>query len=266
MGQEQLERKFAAIGARLACVPAVGRWERPVALNVRRGPRGEYFELRVSPGAASSFEVISLEPVRRHLLLLERDGENKHKFLCGHDERHWFVAAIPEAARGVTSVRTAFDALQPPEVGELWSSRSARPGERYKRQNAVFVRQGEWFFVPRPELQVPGSLVLHQEPLSRGRGSKPHLVQYCHRTGGSLVYVCPTHPAGVTESEWRRLVRLDRRARGLGWQAMRREAQVFARGRVRHADHATIQLDVWHRVYMNTENQAEARSHVVFLD
>jgi len=36
------------------------------------------------------------------------------KFLCGHDERHWFVAAVP--GRGVSNVRTAMEALKPAAV------------------------------------------------------------------------------------------------------------------------------------------------------
>jgi hypothetical protein len=30
----------------------------------------------------------------RHLLLMARSW-TKDKFLCGHDERHWFVCAVP---------------------------------------------------------------------------------------------------------------------------------------------------------------------------
>ena len=36
---------------------------------------------------------------------------------------------------------------------------------------------------------------------------------------------------------------------------MKRNPEVYARGAVRHPDHAVIVLPVWHRVYMNTENQ-----------
>lgn len=266
MDEALLKRKFEAIGARLAFAAAPGRWAKPVTLDVRRGARGEYFEIRVRPDAAPVFEVISVDPALRHLLLLERDGEKKHKYLCGHDERHWFTAAIPEAARGVTSVRTAFEALQPPAVAELWSSRQSRRGERHQRHNGAFIRQGEWFFVPQPDFQVPEALVLRQEPLSRGSGSKPHRMEFCYRVGGGLVYVCTAHPAGLSESEYRNLIRLDRTNRNLGWRMMRRDALVYARGRIRHADHATIRLEGWHRVYINTEHQAEARSHVVFLD
>jgi hypothetical protein len=52
----------------------------------------------------------------------------------------------------------------------------------------------------------------------------------------------------------------------LRWTQMRRNPEVFARGRVRHPDHKTIHLDDWHRVVMNTENQATSMSHLMFLD
>jgi hypothetical protein len=40
-------------------------------------------------------------------------GGEKNTFLCGHDEKHWFVAAVPEAARGVNGVATAKAAPRP---------------------------------------------------------------------------------------------------------------------------------------------------------
>lgn len=47
---------------------------------------------------------------------------------------------------------------------------------------------------------------------------------------------------------------------------MVRGAAVYGKGTVRHPDHATITLRGWHRVLMNTENQAQAMRHVAFLD
>jgi hypothetical protein len=47
---------------------------------------------------------------------------------------------------------------------------------------------------------------------------------------------------------------------------MTRDADVYATGAVRHPDHATIRLDGWHRVVMNTEQRARAMRNVVFLD
>ena len=47
---------------------------------------------------------------------------------------------------------------------------------------------------------------------------------------------------------------------------MQRDMVVYVRGRISHSDHATIRLDKWHRVEMNTENQSLAMAHVAFLD
>ena len=50
------------------------------------------------------------------------------------------------------------------------------------------------------------------------------------------------------------------------FRSVARIAEVFAKGAVRHPDHATIVLRDWHRVLMNTEHQAAAMQHVAFLD
>ena len=44
------------------------------------------------------------------------------------------------------------------------------------------------------------------------------------------------------------------------------DPEVYVRGTVKHRDHATIRLDGWHRVELNTETQAAAMSRVAFLD
>jgi hypothetical protein len=44
---------------------------------------------------------------------------------------------------------------------------------------------------------------------------------------------------------------------------MQRNPLVFARGKVRHSDHATITLPFWHRVVMSDE---QSMPNVVFLD
>jgi hypothetical protein len=104
-----LDRHFGLIGARVR-VAAAGR-PGAVAIDIRRDGRAEYFELRLPRRASAA--VLNRDKADRHLLLqVSVDGE-KSRFLCGHDERHWFVAAIPEAASGVVNVRTAKHALQP---------------------------------------------------------------------------------------------------------------------------------------------------------
>jgi len=269
-----IESKFAAMGARLKMreLPSPrwgfsGRNVQDYAMDIRRDDRGEFFELRV-PGALRDvleLTVLQAEPKQRHLLLLVR----KHiaqpqldRFLCGHDEREWFVAAVPG---GASSVRQAMDALQPADVREALARHHVSSRKRYERKNRAFRRQGEWFFVPEPALTVDGKFVLRNEPLRRVSG-KPHLVEQLFRTGGETVHVCSRHPNGITEKEYREVLRTNRHATGWGWQVMRRNPGVYVRGTIRHADHDTITLPFWHKVVMNTETQSRTMANVAFLD
>jgi hypothetical protein len=181
MGTEILERRFAAIGAR---VKVAGNGCGTPRIDVRADRRGEFFEVRfVGRGHAVDLEVVDIERAEQRLLLMARDGEEKSKYLCGHDERHWFVAAVPESARGVTGVHAAKSALQQALVRH--TVERVRPKHSFRRRNAAYVRQGEWFFVPFPGLDPPLTRVLFDEPLSRGRG-KAHVMQFAHRRGGEV--------------------------------------------------------------------------------
>jgi hypothetical protein len=258
METEALHRRFAAIGAR---VKIAGDRRGSPQIDVRSDRRGEFFEVRfVGRGHAVDLEVVDVKRAERHLLLLTRDDEGKSKFLCGHDERHWFVAAVPETARGVTGVQTAKAALQPSLVRD--AIERVRPKHAFRRRNPAYVRQGEWFFVPAPRLDPPVTKVLFDEPVSRGRG-KPHMMQFAYRQGGELVWVNYRYPTGITEAQYRELSRAEQRG---SWARMVRDAEVFAKGAIRHPDHATVVLRGWHRVAMNTEQAARAIRHVAFLD
>jgi hypothetical protein len=253
-----LKRRFEAIGARVEVEERP--WLGMPTIDVLSDRHGEYFELRFSGGNEVELDVVDASPARHHLVLLVRDGEDKSKFLFGLDERHWFVAAIPEATRGVSGVAKAIEALQPDEVREAVDR--AKPKDLRRRKNTAFVRQGEWFFLPEPGLQVADILVLHNEALVRS-GGNAHVMEYAFRQGGETVYVNRTHPNGLTEAEYRALP--EKQQRG-SWQKMVRDAAVYAKGAIRHLDHATVVLPGWHRVLMNTEQRARAMRHVVFLD
>jgi len=258
---EVLERRFAAIGARIKLPESP--WLGMPQIDVGVDRRGEFFDLRFSGRRAHEvqLDVVDAWPDARHLLLLVRDDGEKNKFLCGHDERHWFVAAIPEAARGVSGVAEAMRALQPASVRESLARK--QPKDPFRRKNAAYVRQGEWFFVPAPDLVVDPATVLRNEPISRGRG-KPHLVELVHRRGGELVYVSRRYPRGLTHNAFAALSEKARLRES--WTQMVRDAEVYAKGTIRHSDHATIVLPTWHRVEMNTEQGARAMRHVAFLD
>jgi hypothetical protein len=260
MNTEVLERRFAVIGARLTVVGAPVGTPR---IDVRSDARGELFDVRFAgTGRLVELEVVDVNRSDRHLLLLVRDGEEKSKFLCGYDERHWFVAAVPEDARGVTGVAAAKAALQPALVRTAVDR--ARPKDPLRRRNAAYVRQGEWFFVPAPELDPPSELILRNEPLSRGRGTA-HMIELAYRRGGEVVWVNSRHPHGITDDRYRRLTQKDRR-RGGSWTSFVRDPELYANGAIRHPDHATVVLHGWHRVAMNTEQGARAMRHVAFLD
>jgi hypothetical protein len=235
------------------------------AIDIRHDGKGEFFEIRTRREAAVEFEIVDLQAAERHLLLLVREGESKQKFLCGHDERQWFVAAVPDAG-GVATVRTAMEALKPVDVRQAQTRQGVKTADRRRRKTEAYVRQGEWFFLPAPNLKVDERLVLRNEPLSRGQGSKPHILEFSFRSGGEAVYVCREYPAGVGEAEHSRLLRTNPASRGWNWQVRRRNPQLYVKGRVSHPDHKTIDLRDWHRVLMNTENQPAAMRNVAFLD
>ena len=276
MNVKHIESKFAAMGARLKVREIASRWQRgdrqwidptDFAVDIQRDGNGEFFELRVPTHLRESLEatVLQTEPKQRHLLLLVRKSADKphlDRFLCGHDEREWFVAAVPG---GASSVRQAMDVLQPKDVRDALARSHVSSRKRYARENRAFRRQGEWFFVPEPSFVVDSKLVLRNEPLRRGAG-KPHLVEQLFRRGGETVHACSPHPNGVTPDEYRSILRHDPSAARWGWQVMRRNPGVYARGAVCHSDHDTITLPFWHRVIMNTETQSRTMANVAFLD
>jgi hypothetical protein len=268
MNSAILDTQFSRIGARLK----VG--DRPtgrrratgaLSLDVQTDRKGEFFELVREPGADALVEVLDVRPADRHLLLLVREGGDKSKYLCGHDERHWFVAALPDNA-SVGTVRQAKEALQPAEVRSALALGRVKGEARNRRKNAAYRRQGEWFFLPAPAFRVDDALFRRNEPLVRGNGGKPHWAEFCYRTGGETVYVCGRFPNGLTPAQHQAVLAGNPKAKKWSWRMMVRNAGVYVKGRVRHPDHKTLVLHQWHRVVMNTEGQSRAMRNVAFLD
>jgi hypothetical protein len=104
------------------------------------------------------------------------------------------------------------EALKPAAVLRAQNQKGVKH-RRHRRKTKAYVRQGEWFFLPRPMMHV-GELATRNGQLVR-RGSKPHLAEWFYR------------PQGRDE--------------------------VFVRGAVSHPDHETVYLQVWHRVVQNDE-------------
>lgn len=265
MNTQLIERHFAKIGARANVHANRRRNVRTgVSIDIGRDREGEFFDIAIGRDSAPELTVLDAQPRLRHLLLMSREDGEKHKFLCGHDERHWFVAAIPERA-SASNVKTAFEALKPRAVQLELDRMQVKSKKRNRRRNAAFLRQGEWFFVPVGERNFPELLILRNEPLRRGAG-QPHICEELVRMGGEIVYVSPQHPNGLTQAQYGKLISRKPKLRNLQWITQRRNPGVFVRGKIRHADHKTIVLDGWHQVLMNTETESVAMRHVAFID
>lgn len=241
------------------------RGGRPFTLDIRQDKEGEHFWLGVTPDAPD-FRILQVRKDERHLLLYaagNRQGTNvgAERLLCGHDERHWFTAAVGEP---VSTVMAARRALLPKELRH----KGLNKGIIKSRHNDVFMRQGEWFFV---RVTDPATLALietlpmhHNEPIQRGARNKPHRVQDLVRVGGQQVvlmgnkeYTDEQYQDLMRDAEWRKA------HQGRNAQRRVKDMTVYCRGRVSHADHATIVLDGWHSVFVNGEIVS---ANVVFYD
>lgn len=266
-----LYKAFEKIGAEvkivtLGAVPRFSDVPPPVRLNVITINGKEMFEVAIREDVSANLDlsVLEIQPKERHLVLLARQLDNdgkaveKNHFLCGFDERHLFVAAVGP----VSTVAGAKLSLKPREISGKETGLSVK--KRNRRKTALFKRQGEWFFIPA-NIKIDDNLVLANEPLVRGAGSKPHIAQFAYRFGGELVKVCERYPNGLTHNQYEKLITRNPKARNYKWRDMRREARVFVKGSIKHLDHATLVLDSWHRVLMNTENSFSTEK-VAFLD
>ena len=269
MNTNNIQKQFGRMGARvqLTSFPVTQQRRSGFSVDITRDKEGPFFDISRSDDITRELLVLDNQPAQRHLLLLIRDqtdnGEVKHKFLCGHDERDWFVAAVPETL-SVSSVQTAMEALKPAEVLAAQTQKNVKTRHRNRWRNEAFVRQGEWFFIPELNVNPPKWMIIHDEPLIRGRG-KPHTAEYVFRTGGTTVYVNRQYPNGLSEENYRQMVQ-EGKAKASDFRVRRLDPKVYVKGRITHADHKTVILNDWHRVIPNTENRAASMNHLAFID
>jgi hypothetical protein len=204
-----IQEAFGVIGAD-ALVETVGN---VFEIDILQTQNREVFQLKYPRSDVITAEAIDIKPKQRHLVLdvfgwrLPISG----RYLCGHDERHWFVAGLPFDRRTAT-VRGAMESLKP-EVVRREQKRKGVKHRLHRRKTEAYVRQGEWFFLPRPKMHVD-DFAVQEGQLVRGAG-KPHHVELLYRPEG--------------------------------------RDKTFVRGAVSHPDHATIYFQVWHRVVQNNE-------------
>ena len=269
MDTNLLDIKFARIGARLKVADRPARRNRTsgvISLDVQADRKGEFFEIVRQPGAEAEVAVLDVQPADRHLLLLVREGEREEQVPLRPRRAALVRRRHPRdrpgrhrpPGQGGAEARRGPDRPGPPGA----PGRGPQPPQERRLPSA----RASGSSCPSPASPWTRSWSCRNEPLRRGNGGKPHWAEFCYRTGGETVYVCSRHPNGVTEAQYKGILAGNPKAKGWGWRAMRRNPGVYVRGRVRHADHATITLHGWHRVLMNTEGQSRAMRNVAFLD
>lgn len=266
MDTELLEAKFRRMGARVKLHEGT---RQRVAIDIGHDRKGEFFDLTIRRGVMVN--AIDVRPHQRHLLLAAHDEDrlglptgSGQRFLCGHDERAWFVAAVPEG-RPASNVAMAMDALKPIQAIRAEARVALKFEKRHRRHNAAWIRQGEWFFVPVPSAYVRDNEIVRNERLVRTGGGKPHIAEFCCRTGGEAVYVNWKTNKVLSVMQYRRLLQ-HKANEANDYRPQRRNMSVLVRGRISHDDHKTIVLHDWHEVAMNTENQSIAMKSVTFID
>ena len=269
MHAEYIERAFAEIGARFKVEEAQrGKLSRqiPYSVDISADRRGQFFLLRAQVATMPVLDVQVLQKSKpeRHLLLLVKDEQiaEKNRFLCGYDEREWFVAATPG---GASSIAAAKEALKPEIVAQRQAAVGLTRNQRLQRRNKAFIRQGEWFFLPEPGLVVPETRIHRHEPIFRS-GGKPHYVEELYRAGGELVFVNRQYPLGLTRGQLEEVLSRRKELRRQYFVQRRRGMTVYGRGKVTHRDHHTVVLHEWHLIVMNEEYKSPARQNLAFLD
>ena len=270
INESSLDRHFNKMGARVKVRErdAQTRWGRnntPFVANILRDEDGEYFDFQVTP-EVEGINVGNLDAKDRHLVLNVRTTPNRpglkasaQHFLMGHDERHWFIAETSG-----TTVAEAKDKLKPAQVVEAERKAKVYTKNRNKRKTKAFIRQGEWFFLPEPSLDVDPKLIHRDEPIRRS-GGKPHMVEELYRVGGTAVMVgLGKYSNGITMDRYNKLMKTNPSVRRMSWTQMTRNPTAYARGKIRHSDHKTLKLHGWHRIVGNSE--IVGSSSVAFLD
>jgi len=265
MNTETLIRNFEKIGAKVEI-----RRERimqrhrqrggvdvPYSIDVAGRGRDEHFVLRVEPDAEVEFDALAPDSKTRHLILQARPvtpGDFKpEKFLMGHDEMHFFAAALPNGSP--VNVEQAKKALMTDAVRHH-VDRAAKRGDmgkkdEFRRKSRAFVRQGEWFFIPQPNMTVDPGIILKNEPLVRVDGGKPHMMEEACRFGGEPRWVWA---GSILEQLAYEKLQAENPKKARAYRQMRLNPRVYCRGKIRHPDHHTLDLGrLWHLVEVNGE-------------
>ena len=203
----------------------IPRWAQPATPSIadfftldvlHNATPDQTFRLWASPDA--EVQVTAKRAQTHHLLLQVRatpaDQLERATLLLGHDERQLFVVNT----RRVADVDSAIKLLKPPQV--VWA----------ERHGLKVIRQGDWFFVPvRANFQLPKrALTYRQAPIGRPSGAV---------SGHAHIAELQAIDPGEVVERWGRKERVGR--------------AIYVQGKIRHSEHATVELTQWHQAVPN---------------
>ncbi len=220
-----LKQHFTVMGADVDVTVGGNRFE----VDIQNTGQSEVFQIRLPGDGSVAAKVLDSDWRRRHLVLdvnHRRFGVNQ-KYLCGHDEFHWFVAALPEKSEA-TTVPEAMEALKPQTVLREQRRRRVRRHRRGNRRTTAYVRQGEWFFVPCPDFDADRHIVARNGTLVRGQGKPHHVEMLCRPRDGE------TYVRGKVWHPDHRTIYLD------GWHKVLRNTEIVPKDPVEEQEQANL--------------------------
>ncbi len=128
-----------------------------------------------------------------------------------------------------------------------------------------YLRQGEWFFIPRPSASIDRRRIMRLGMLRRA-GGKPHFCSFMYEDG-EREYECDRYPKlAFFEPEYQRILKTRRKAKQWNWRQRPFTPDIYVKGWIEHEDHSPLFLDVWHRVQMNRESTDLSMSRMIYRD
>jgi hypothetical protein len=200
--------------------------------------RAQRFHIYVHPQV--EMQVVDKAPKSQHLLAVlrhqpELGGQTlKRHFVLGHDERQLFVVGVEPAA----SVTEALKSLRPPQL------------RLAERRGWKIIRQGDWFFVPVRQRWI--------SPEERG------IPYYNQQLGGMSARFWSIRTGNPHVAEEQRVVIEDvPRLIGGTTRKVRAITMIFVRGKIRHAEHSTLDLKGWYQAF---QSQGAFQSGIGYID
>ncbi len=194
-----------------------------------------------------------------HLLLMVKDNEigTQEKFLCGFDERHWFLVGVDDNVRNVDH---AMLSLKPALVDIQQKIKKIKRKNINKRHNKAFIRQGEWFFISsRISINTQNYIMYKNHSLGNG-----HVCDEVCETVIETYFHSKHAPKGLLKGNYKRFLEKHPHIHpNKGWWTSIMYFDRYARGHVRHKDHKTIYLNGWHIVLKNRQKNTPGND---FLD